>query len=201
MVIGRAIFPGTSTLNQIEKILELLGRPTKDDIESIESTLAENIITNISITKKKGFESFFPNCNPDTLDLLKKLLIFNPANRLTADQVLKHKYLKEFHNTEQEINCDHIIAIPMNDNKKFSIKEYREALYNDISQKKKEERKKSQAKYLAQLGIVQNQNDNKKGFNTMQLKSNNGKNNGLPSHEPQFDSSTFVPQVQVEKKS
>ena len=30
----------------------------------------------------------------------------------------------------------------MNDNKKFSIKEYREALYADISLRKKEQRKK-----------------------------------------------------------
>jgi mitogen-activated protein kinase 15 len=48
----------------------------------------------------------------------------------------------------------------MNDNKKFSIKEYRysipvyiymkrETLYSDISKRKKEQRKKWQTKYLA----------------------------------------------------
>lgn len=40
----------------------------------------------------------------------------------------------------------------MNDNKKFSIREYRQALYNDIVKKKKEQRKKWQAKYLQKLG-------------------------------------------------
>lgn len=42
----------------------------------------------------------------------------------------------------------------MNDNKKFSIREYREALYNDIVKKKKDQRKKWQAKYLEKLGHV-----------------------------------------------
>jgi mitogen-activated protein kinase 15 len=28
MLIGRAIFPGTSTLNQIERVLELTGKPS-----------------------------------------------------------------------------------------------------------------------------------------------------------------------------
>lgn len=28
LITGKAIFPGTSTLNQIEKILELTGKPT-----------------------------------------------------------------------------------------------------------------------------------------------------------------------------
>lgn len=37
LVVGKAIFPGTSTLNQIERVLELCGRPNPDDIESLDS--------------------------------------------------------------------------------------------------------------------------------------------------------------------
>ena len=35
MVNGKAIFPGTSTLNQVERILELLGKPKPQDISAI----------------------------------------------------------------------------------------------------------------------------------------------------------------------
>ena len=42
----------------------------------------------------------------------------------------------------------------MDDNKKFSIREYREALYADIVKRKKEQRKKWQAKYLQKLGVT-----------------------------------------------
>ena len=41
----------------------------------------------------------------------------------------------------------------MDDNKKFSIRQYREALYADIIKRKKEQRKKWQAKYLQKLGM------------------------------------------------
>ena len=34
MINGKALFPGKSTLNQIELILELLGRPSHEDLES-----------------------------------------------------------------------------------------------------------------------------------------------------------------------
>lgn len=37
LVNGKAIFPGNSTLNQIERVLELCGRPNPDDIESLDS--------------------------------------------------------------------------------------------------------------------------------------------------------------------
>lgn len=35
MLLGKAIFPGTSTMNQVELIVDMLGRPSDDDIESI----------------------------------------------------------------------------------------------------------------------------------------------------------------------
>lgn len=51
--------------------------------------------------------------------------MFNPKHRLTAEQALKHKYVRDFSSPEEEIICEEVIKIPMNDNKKFSIKEYR----------------------------------------------------------------------------
>jgi mitogen-activated protein kinase 15 len=30
---GRPMFPGTSTMNQLEKIMEVTGRPTKEDLD------------------------------------------------------------------------------------------------------------------------------------------------------------------------
>lgn len=73
--------------------------------------------------------------------------MFNPKSRLTVEQALKHKYVKDFSSPEEEIVCPEPIRITMDDNKKFSIKEYRyfvvidyfrEALYNDINRRKKE---------------------------------------------------------------
>ena len=93
MINGKAIFPGTSTLNQVDKILELLGKPKPIDILSMESSCAPNIISSISVKKQKDFKTFFPKASPECLDLLKKLLAFNPSKRLTADEALKHPYV------------------------------------------------------------------------------------------------------------
>jgi len=46
MIIGKAIFPGTSTMNQVEMILEILGTPTEEDIKSIAAPLAKHILDN-----------------------------------------------------------------------------------------------------------------------------------------------------------
>jgi mitogen-activated protein kinase 15 len=154
LIVGKAIFQGTSTLNQIEKVLELIGKPTQEDIESIESPHAATILSSINVTKKRSFQSFFPNASDVALDFLRKLLIFNPHSRLTVEQALRHKYVEQFSSPDEEISCTKIIQIPMDDNTKFSVKEYREAIYNDITQKKVQQKKKAQARYLAQQGLT-----------------------------------------------
>ena len=44
MLGGKPVFPGTSTLNQIEKIGELIGAPSGDDMGALQSTYVENML-------------------------------------------------------------------------------------------------------------------------------------------------------------
>ena len=78
LIVGKAIFPGTSTLNQIERIIELLGKPRADEIDSLDSPLAGNILASISATKKKSFAQFFQGASEEALDLTRRLLAYNP---------------------------------------------------------------------------------------------------------------------------
>lgn len=144
LLVGKPVFQGKSSLNQIEKVLELIGKPSTQDIESIESPHAETILNSLAMTKKKSFRQFFPDATDDAMDLLKKLLTFNPSSRITVEEALKHKYVAQFSSPEEETVCDHLINIPLNDFTKLSTKEYREAIYNHIAKKKRERRKKLQ---------------------------------------------------------
>lgn len=103
MYFGKSIFPGNSTINQVERIIELLGRPTQEDIESLDSYAAKDCFSQISIQKKKSFTSTFSNMDAEGLDLMRNLLMFNPSKRLTAQEALEHPYLKDFHDPEEEI--------------------------------------------------------------------------------------------------
>jgi len=151
LIVGKAIFQGTSTLNQIEKVLELIGKPKPEDIDSVESPHAATILSSINVAKKKSFQSYFTNASETALDFLRRLLVFNPNHRLTVEEALRHKYLEQFSSPEEEIGCDHKIGIPIDDNTKFSVKEYRDAIYADIARKKKEQRKKLQEKILSSI--------------------------------------------------
>lgn len=153
LILGKAIFPGKSTINQVELIIQLMGKPTPEDLQSINAATDYSIIESMSAKKKYSFSQFFKGASKEALDFLKRTLVFDPTKRLTAEQALKHPYVKQFHNPDEEIICDKIIRLPISDSKKLSLKEYRDALYNDILKKKKEQRKKWKMKYLQQLGI------------------------------------------------
>lgn len=49
-----------------------------------------------------GFDELFPGIESDALDLMRKLLCYDPAQRLSAEQALEHPYFKELHQKENE---------------------------------------------------------------------------------------------------
>ena len=142
LLLGKPVFPGTSTLNQLDRIMEVTGRPLPEDIEAIQSSLAATMLESLPATKPKPLRDLFPAASDDALDLLKNLLQFNPSKRLSADEALEHPYVSQFHNPDDEPTCKKKIKITMDDNHKFSIREYRDKLYSDIHKRKKELRKK-----------------------------------------------------------
>ena len=85
LLLGKPVFPGTSTLNQLDRVMEVIGRPTIDDIDSIDCPLAQTMLESLPPTKPKRLRDIFPTASDDSLDLLKSLLHCNPLKRLTAE--------------------------------------------------------------------------------------------------------------------
>lgn len=54
---------------------------------------------------KKPFPSLFPQANPDALDLLDKMLAFDPSSRISVEQALEHPYLHIWHDASDEPDC------------------------------------------------------------------------------------------------
>lgn len=99
MILGKALFSGTCTLNQLEKIVETIGYPTAQEIQALGGQT--QIFANMPRLAKSKLNALL-NCEPDELDLIQRLLAYDPHKRLSVDEALKHPYLREFHNGKEE---------------------------------------------------------------------------------------------------
>lgn len=144
LYLGKAIFPGLSTINQLTRIMEYTGRPSTEDVEVIKSSFAPTMLETMSETEVRSWEDMFPLGAPDDcLDLLSKSLAFNPNKRIDILGSLAHPYVAQFHDEgiEDEIVCTNEVVIPINDNKKLNVQAYINEIYTNIIHVKQEESK------------------------------------------------------------
>lgn len=98
----RPICPGKDYRHQLMLIFSIIGTPTIEDLQCIESKRAREYILSLPKYESRPWEEMFPNINPMGLDLLKKMLVFDPNKRITAADALRHPYLKNYHDPTDE---------------------------------------------------------------------------------------------------
>lgn len=103
-LLGRhPLFPGDHYLDQIQKIISVLGSPSADDLNFITNSDAkEFVLAKLAKRTRQPFSQLFPKSNPVALDLLSKMLIFNPNKRYTVEQCISHPYFELLHSAEDE---------------------------------------------------------------------------------------------------
>jgi len=101
----KQLFPGNDTIKQLKLILDVLGQQNPEDIKGVKD--AVNFVLKYAKNDKQKWQSFpqfFHVKDKDALDLLDKMLQFNPEKRITVEEALKHPYL--------ELDKDDLIQFP-----------------------------------------------------------------------------------------
>merc|ERR1719178_367555 len=121
--------------------MEVTGRPSPEDVDEIKSPFAATMLESLPMSRPRPLNEMFPSASVEALDLLRLCLNFNPSKRISAKDALRHPYVVQFHNPDDEFDCDRTIRIPIDDNTKLTVQDYRERLYNEVLKKKKEQRR------------------------------------------------------------
>jgi glycogen synthase kinase 3 beta len=96
LLLGHPIFPGDSGVDQLVEIIKLLGTPSREQIQQMNPNYREFRFPSIRAHSwSRVFRSATP---PEAIDLVSKLLEYNPAGRLTPLQTCAHPFLDELRN-------------------------------------------------------------------------------------------------------
>lgn len=102
MLSNRPIFPGKHYLDQLNHILGVLGSPSQDDLNCIINDKARCYIQSLPFKPKIPWDRMYSNADPKALDLLEKMLSFNPRKRILVEDALSHPYLEQYYDPADE---------------------------------------------------------------------------------------------------
>ena len=102
MYCNKPLFPGKNYLDQISKIQEVLGTPSPDETEFIRNPKAKSFLAGLLQRAKVAWPSLFPKADIKGLELLDKLLAFDPSRRIDVEGALAHAYLTPYYDPADE---------------------------------------------------------------------------------------------------
>jgi len=108
-LIGRKpIFQGRDHLDQIKKILHVIGTPTEDDIPWLPmKSPARSFIKKVPVTVKQAWETIYPNASNSAIQAIEEMLTFSPEKRKHVEELLELPYYEELHQPDDEPTAEH----------------------------------------------------------------------------------------------
>ncbi|EYB81539.1 hypothetical protein Y032_0380g342 [Ancylostoma ceylanicum] len=102
MLSNRPLFPGKHYLDQLNLILAVVGSPSQEDLQCIINDKARSYLISLPHKPKQPWSRLYPGADPRALDLLEKMLTFNPHNRINIEEALAHPYLEQYYDPNDE---------------------------------------------------------------------------------------------------
>ncbi|KAG6910031.1 hypothetical protein DXG01_013755 [Tephrocybe rancida] len=130
LLIGKPLFKGK----------ENVGTPDDNVIKKIGSDKAQAYVRSLPFKRKVSFRKILPAADHQALDLLGKMLAFDPDDRITVPEALEHPWLAAYHDESDEPDCPVKFDKWRQIEELETLEEFRTALWNEIEEYRREVR-------------------------------------------------------------
>lgn len=106
MLGNKPLFPGKNYVDQLNRILAVVGSPSDEDLLAIPNEKSRKYVAALPKRQKIPWDQQYPDATPEAISLLDKMLTFNPERRITAEEALAHPYFSEYHDPLDEVRSN-----------------------------------------------------------------------------------------------
>ncbi|XP_033748588.1 mitogen-activated protein kinase 7-like [Pecten maximus] len=191
-MLGRKhLFPGKDYISQIKLIVGILGSPSDRLFQLCQSDLIKQFITKLGRKESIAWNTLFPKASKKALDLLGKMLVLHPGDRISVDNALKHPYLNKYHDPDDEPICLPTFNFDF-ENEEMTTTKLRNIIYKEIMEY--HEPKTSVMKFTACLKPVPREST---CTVSTPPKQDSSSTQNLLNQKPGLDGLQVVPQIQT----
>lgn len=131
LILRKPLFPGKSTLNQLSVINEKIGSPTDHDLRNITNVKARKYMKSLPQRPMVNWNELLRGASNSEIDLIKRMLTWDPTRRITAEEAIEHPFFKQLHDP-----MDEPITFPMEtyefERSDVTMHDMRKYLWNEI---------------------------------------------------------------------
>lgn len=97
LLLGKPLFPGKDWVDQLFRIYAILGSPPQATLNKTSSNTARTRLGSWPQRSPSQLGTLFKDCDLQAVDLIGKLLTWDPSTRWSAQQALDHPWLIAYH--------------------------------------------------------------------------------------------------------
>ncbi|XP_011405604.1 PREDICTED: MAPK/MAK/MRK overlapping kinase-like isoform X2 [Amphimedon queenslandica] len=97
----RPLFPGSNELDQISKIHDVVGTPSSQVLDKFRKIQSKSMDFNFPYKHPTGISILLKHASKQCIDLITKLCTYDPEERPSAKETLRHPYFKELREAER----------------------------------------------------------------------------------------------------
>jgi len=83
--------------DQLNVIFNLIGTPDPEDVKKLEKEDTKAYLQCFESRPAVDLRKKFPGSSEEAVDLVKRMLVFNPKKRITVEEALRHKLFRDIH--------------------------------------------------------------------------------------------------------
>lgn len=118
--------------DQLNMIFNVLGTPSDEDIQCLEKEDAKKYIRIFPPRGGIDLATRFPGASLDAVQLLKRMLVFNPIKRISIDEALASPLFKDIRNPSVETVAATKVKLPFDDWRSMSEAQLRYSFLREV---------------------------------------------------------------------